>query len=89
MRHMAQTARLACPVRGPHRRRMKSRPPKITAAQRAALRDAVAVLVSSAGLLARHIERLPREKRDAQFAVLSAAAAEVLAGVELLMEGHS
>ena len=56
-------------------------------ARRTALRDALAVLVSSAGLLARHIDRLPREKRDAQFAALNTAAAEVQTGVELLLEG--
>jgi hypothetical protein len=61
--------------------------PAITPAQRAALRDSVAVLVSSAGLLAHHIDRLPREKRDAQLVALGIAAAEVQSGVELLLEG--
>lgn len=62
--------------------------PAITDVQRTALRDAVAVLVSSAGLLARHLDRLPREKRDSQFAALTSAAAEVQAGVDLLLEGR-
>ena len=57
------------------------------AAQRIALRDAVAVLVSSAGLLARHIDRLPRERRESQFSALLAAAESVEKGVELLLEG--
>jgi len=65
----------------------KSRPPGNTAAQRMALRDAVAVLISSAGLLARHIDRLPRERRESQFSALLAAAGDVERGVELLLEG--
>jgi hypothetical protein len=56
-------------------------------ANRMALRDAVAVLVSSAGILARHIDRLPRGRREAQFSALLTAAAEVEKGVELLLEG--
>lgn len=64
----------------------KTRPPILTTEGRTALCEAVAVLVSSAGLLARHIDRLPREKRDAQLAALNAAAAEVQRGVELLLE---
>lgn len=73
----------------PHHARMKtakSAPLLLTAVQRMALRDSMAVLVSSAGLLARHIDRLPREKRDAQLAALNDAAAEVQRGVELLLE---
>lgn len=58
-----------------------------SAAQRIALRDAVAVLVSSAGLLARHSERLPRERREAQFCALLAAAEDVEKGVDLLLGG--
>lgn len=68
-------------------KRPQSRTPALTDARRTALRDALAVLVSSAGLLARHIDRLPREKRDAQFAALNLAAAEVQTGVEFLLEG--
>lgn len=56
-------------------------------AQRMALRDAVAVMISSAGLLARHIDRLPRERREAQFSALLAAAEDVEKGLELLLEG--
>jgi len=67
----------------------RSRSPKTAAAaQRIALRDAVAVLLSSAGLLARHIDRLPLAKREAQFAALLSAADEVEKGVELLLEGR-
>lgn len=66
----------------------RSRPSRTAAAeQRMALRDAVAVLVSSAGLLARHIDRLPRERREAQFSALLAAAQDVETSVELLLEG--
>jgi hypothetical protein len=58
-----------------------------TAANRLALRDAVAVLVSSAGILARHVDRLPPASRESQFAALLKAAADVETGVELLLEG--
>lgn|GEM_PF-4827009 len=65
---------------------VRRRAPNFTSVQRAALRDAVTVLVSSAALLARHLDRLPRDKRDAQFAALQAAAAEIQQGVELMLE---
>ena len=71
------------------RSRMKTPPRKATPviADSPALRDAVAVLVSSAELLARHVDRLSREKRDTQFAALLAAAAEVQNGIEILLGG--
>lgn len=57
-------------------------------AQRMALRDAVAVLLSSAGLLARHVDRLTPGKREAQFSALLSAAEDIEKGVELLLEGN-
>ncbi|HEX2748408.1 MAG TPA: hypothetical protein VHM91_10450 [Verrucomicrobiales bacterium] len=67
---------------------MATKPPPVLslAAQRAALRDAVAVVLSSAELLQRHIDRMPRPTRDRQLAVLRSAAISVLSGVELLVE---
>jgi hypothetical protein len=56
--------------------------------QRTALRDAVAVVLSSAELLERHIDRMSRSTRDHQLTVLRSAAMEVLCGVELLAEGE-
>ena len=87
MRQTEHTPQLASAAPRPHHAPMLTRSSMLTSVQRTALRDAVAVLVSSAGLLARHIDRLPRDKRDAQLAALNLAAAEVQSGVELLLEG--
>jgi hypothetical protein len=58
----------------------------MTAAERLALRDALAVVVSCVELLARHVDRLPRERRDAQFAALLSSTAEVQRGFERMLE---
>ena len=52
---------------------------------RTSLRDAVAVLVSSADILSAHYDRLPKDRRIAQLAALSSAAAEVELHVDLLL----
>ena len=65
---------------------VRRKAPNFTSLQRMALRDSITVLVSSASLLARYIDRLPREKRDRQLAVLQAAAVDVQQGVELMLE---
>ena len=57
-----------------------------SAVQRAALRDAVAVVLSSAELLHRHIDRMSQTTRDRQLAVLRSAAIEVQFAVDLLVE---
>lgn len=61
-----------------------ARPP---AADARALRGELEVLLSSVELLHNHIDRLPRQTRDRQLAVLKASALAVQARVEILLEG--
>ena len=53
-----------------------------------ALRNAVAVIFSSAELFQSRIERMSKATRDRQLSVLHAETTEVLCEVELLMEGE-
>ena len=59
----------------------------MSAAERANLRDALAVLASSTDLLSKYMDRITRAQRDAQFAALISSAAEVQRGVEKMLEG--
>ena len=53
---------------------------------RQALRDAAAVVLSSAELLEKYIDRLPQGTRDRQLAALKDAARVVQKGLESLLE---
>jgi hypothetical protein len=59
----------------------------ISTAERANLRNALAVLTSSTDLLSKYVDRITRDQRDAQFAALMSSAAEVQRGVEKMLEG--